>query len=140
MQEKSTFNEKLEAAKATTKRAAKKTLWYSLIIGLFALGGYYFWRTFTISDGSRIGVLYKISKKGYMFKTFEGELQLAGADFMNEQSIWKFSGANETVYHQLMELEGERVRCFYKEKQDAFPWQGDTDYLVYKVEVLEDKQ
>lgn len=135
----STFDKKIEQAKATTKRAARKTMWL-LLIGLVLAGiGYYIWRDFNISEGTRTGVLYKISKKGYVFKTYEGELQLAGAQMMTPESIWSFSGNNETVYHQLMELEGETVRLFYREKQDAFPWQGDTNYMIYKVEVLKEK-
>ena len=35
---------------------------------------------------------------------------------------------------QIQKFEGKNVKLHYKEKENTFPWQGDTDYLVYKVE------
>ena len=108
-----------------------------LILGLLLFGGiYYFYRTYTLSEGTRTGLLYKISKKGKIFKTYEGQLQLAGAAIMNKESVFEFSVANNDVYNQIQNLEGKNIRVHYKELVDAFPWQGDTDYLVYQVEEI----
>ena len=78
--------------------------------------------------------LFKISKKGKLFKTFEGQLQLAGSAIMNKESSFEFSVENAEVYNTMQSLEGKNVRLHYKEMIDAFPWQGDTDYMVYRVE------
>jgi len=126
----------LESTKQKVSSFFKK-LMIVLVLGLLVFGGvYYFYRTYTVSEGTRTGVLYKISKKGKVFKTFEGQLQLAGSAIMNQESTFEFSVANADVYGQIQNLEGKNVRVHYKELIDAFPWQGDTDYLVYQVEEI----
>jgi len=55
---------------------------------------------------------------------------------MNKESVFEFSVANNDVYNQIQNLEGKNIRVHYKELVDAFPWQGDTDYLVYQVEEI----
>ncbi|MFZ1751111.1 MAG: hypothetical protein WAU01_12995, partial [Saprospiraceae bacterium] len=82
------------------------------------------------------GILYKISKKGMIFKTYEGQLQLAGVSIMNKESSFEFSVKNENIYSTMQNMEGKNVRLHYKELIDAFPWQGDTDYIVFKVEEI----
>lgn len=126
-----------DETKQTAKRIARRTLWISLIGLLIFATGYYFYRTFAKSEGTRTGVLFKISKKGYAFKTFEGQLHLGGSSMMTPQSVWDFSVKNETIYTQMQALEGKNVKCSYEELIDAFPWQGDTDYIVYKVEQVQ---
>ncbi len=128
---------KIEQAKQSARKWFKRTLWAGLIVFLFFSAGYYIYRTYTISEGSRTGTLFKISKKGVMFKTYEGQLHLAGSMMISEQSIWEFSAKNSAVYESLQKYEGKTVRCYYRQKVDAFPWQGDTDYIVYKAEPLE---
>jgi len=122
----------------TTKQKAttflKKLLVVLFLSGIVFSGVYYFYRTYTLSEGTRTGILFKISKKGKLFKTFEGQLQLAGTAIMNKESSFEFSVENEDVYNTMQQLEGKNVRLHYKEMVDAFPWQGDTDYMVYRVE------
>lgn len=108
-----------------------------LILGFIIFStGYYFVRTYTTSEGTRTGTLIKISKKGKLFKTYEGDLVLAGSQMLTKQSIWNFSVLNENVYSNMQPLEGKMVRLYYKEVVNAFPWQGETNYLVYKTEAV----
>jgi hypothetical protein len=130
------MNLQLDNAKQTAKKFAVRTLWIALITALVAFAGYYMWRSYTVSEGSRSGILVKISKKGYIFKTFEGQIQLAGMQMMTPESTWLFSAKNEAVYLQLQNLEGKMVKCYYRQVEDAFPWQGDTDYIVDKIEAI----
>ena len=118
-------------------RVARRVLWMILAAFLVFGIGYYVYRTYTVSEGSRSGTLFKISKKGYLFKTYEGQLHLAGSQMITNMSTWDFSAKNAAVYAELQKYEGKLVKCHYKEKIDAFPWQGDTDYLVYKVEPVQ---
>ena len=105
------------------------------IVGFLVFGtGYYFWRTYPKSEGTRTGVLFKVSKKGYIFKTYEGQLHLGGSAMMTQQSVWDFSAKDNAVYQKLQQYEGKTVKCHYKELVNAFVWQGDTDYIVYDVE------
>lgn len=123
-----------EETKVKAKSFAKKLGWMILIAAILLSIGYYFYRTYTISEGTRAGILYKVSKKGKVFKTYEGQLQLAGAVLMNKESTFEFSAKDDQVYADLQKYEGKNVRLHYQEKVNAFPWQGDTDYLVFKVE------
>ncbi len=126
----------IDQAKQSARKWFRRGLWAVLVGFLLFVTGYYIYRTYTISEGSRTGTLFKISKKGVLFKTYEGQLHLAGSVMLSEQSIWEFSAKNSAVYQQLQQLEGKTVRCHYRQKVDAFPWQGDTDYIVYQAEAV----
>lgn len=95
---------------------------------------------FTYSEGSRAGVIIKFSKKGYVFKTYEGELNLGGIGNIPNTAqlnqIWEFSVKDQHVADTLMGLEGRKVSLHYKEKIKNLPWQGETKYFVDGVEVL----
>lgn len=125
----------LDQVKTKARKAFRFTLWTIVIVGILALGGYFVYRTYTISEGSRTGTLFKISRKGVVFKTYEGQLHLAGSMMLTQQSTWDFSAKDDNVYNELQKHEGQIVTLHYREVIDAFPWQGDTDYLVYRVEI-----
>ncbi len=111
-------------------------MWIFLAGFLVFSVGYYVYRTYTISEGTRTGTLFKISKKGVVFKTFEGQIHLGGSAVMTQQSVWDFSAKNAAVYDQMQQYEGKLVKCHYRQLVDPFPWQGDTDYIVYAVELV----
>lgn len=98
------------------------------------------------SEGTRAGIVVKISKKGYLIKTIEGQLNeggMAASDQSIVPTIWNFSVKRnkKEVVKQLEEaqLTGERVKLYYKEKYYRFPWIGDTKYYVHKVEMANTK-
>ncbi|MEO0779748.1 MAG: hypothetical protein AAF146_24530 [Bacteroidota bacterium] len=102
-------------------------------------GGLYLgWSNWTYSEGSRTGYLMKLSRKGYVFKTYEGQLNLGG--FQETETgglagtIWNFSLRDDALVRQMEELEGQKVQLRYKEINQAMPWQGDTNYFVYAIE------
>ena len=116
---------------------------FFLIVLLLAIAGgaTYVWvSSWTYSDGTRAGNLIKISKKGVVFKTFEGQLNLGGfqqnVDGVSG-NIWDFSVPKKDVYEQLQNFEGKQVKLFCRERYKAMPWQGKTNYFVYKVEQVE---
>jgi hypothetical protein len=114
----------------------RKILVILIFAGIASMTVYYFYRNWTISEGTRTGILYKISKKGRIFKTYEGELMLGNSPMMTKESIWYFSVENKEVYQEMQQFEGKNVKVHYREKEDTFPWQGDTDYLVYDVQLI----
>jgi hypothetical protein len=132
------MNPKEENFSAKARSFMKKLGWVTLLLLVLTGAGYYFYRTYTYSEGSRTGTIIKMSKKGNIFKTFEGELHMDNSLVMNKASIFKFSVKNEMVYEQLIQAEGKKVRLYYKEIIDAFPWQGETNYFIYKFEVLKE--
>ncbi len=97
----------------------------------------------TYSEGSRTGVVVKVSKKGYFFKTYEGTLNLgsisAGDGIIMPTKIWDFSiQRNDTaIFNKITRTQGKDVRLYYKEVVKTFVWQGDTRYYVTKLEIVE---
>lgn len=115
----------------------QRILWILLLVGIVGSGVYYFVRTYTLSDGNRSGVLFKISRKGILFKTYEGQLHLGGSIQMTEQSVWNFSAQDARVYEKLQQVEGRNVTVHYREVVNSFPWQGETNYLVDDVQLVQ---
>jgi hypothetical protein len=85
----------------------------------------------TYSEGIRSGELIKISSKGVLFKTWEGEISqgISGAQ------IFKFSvlDKDEKVIQDLKDFQGQYVKVTYIERYRTFPWWGDTNYYVTEV-------
>jgi len=82
------------------------------------------------SEGERVGVLQKLSRKGWLCKTYEGELALYVVSGMAPQ-IWTFTVRDPKVADQLNGVLGERVRLHYSEHR-GLPTScfGDTTYFV----------
>jgi len=125
----------------------KKFLFLLTLILILALmvGGYYLLGNY--SEGTRSGVMQKLSRKGVIFKTHEGQLNLGG--FNTEElgggvapTIWSFSvrSKNQDVLKELEQasLEGNRVKLYYDEKFVQLFWLGETKYFVYKVVPFEE--
>lgn len=120
------------------KRFTKKLLLSILGIILFAIVIFFFWGNYTYSEGTRAGDLIKISRKGYVFKTYEGQLKLGGIDLSNPKEglsdTWSFSVQDKAMVEKLEKLQGHKVVLRYCEKNYSMPWQGDTDYFILGVE------
>ena len=91
----------------------------------------------TYSEGTRSGVLTKVSKKGYVFKTYEGELNVGGLNqgdgTIMPLSIFKFSISDKAVYDKLEHQQGKKVVLHYKQVIHNFFWQGESDYFVHAI-------
>jgi hypothetical protein len=95
-------------------------------------------------DGIRAGIVLKLSKKGVLFKTYEGQLNLETFGSLKNASpiagTFDFSveSGNEKTIQDLdaVALSGERVNLKYVKRYVAFPWRGDTKYFVQEVERL----
>jgi hypothetical protein len=97
---------------------------------------------YTYSEGNRAGVLIKFSKKGYVFKTYEGELNTGGLgnipNTAQMNQLWTFSVTNQTTADTLMKLEGRKVSLHYHEIVKNMMWQGDTKYFVDGVQLIKE--
>jgi len=85
----------------------------------------------TFSEGVRSGELIKISKKGVLFKTWEGEISqgISGAQ------IFSFSveDKHKDVIIDLEKYQGRYVKLNYIERYKTLFWLGDSKYFVTKV-------
>lgn len=119
--------------------------WVFFFIFLAIVFGIIYYLTFGYySEGKRGGFVNKLSNKGYLFKTYEGELRTGGlydGDGTMTSSEWAFSvsGKNKEAIENLdlAIKNGSRVSLTYEEKFFTLPWNGETKYFVTKVEVLE---
>ncbi|CAN5279377.1 6-phosphogluconate dehydrogenase [soil metagenome] len=111
----------------------KKTLFY-ILGSLFLLYLLYFVFIYSVpySEGTRTGELIKFSKKGVVFKTWEGEISqgISGAQ------IFQFSvlDTKEEVINKLRENQGNYVKLTYVERYATFLIWGDTKYFIEEVE------
>jgi hypothetical protein len=135
----STFSEKTSSAKTGFKKFMRRLL---IIFVLIFIGVMLFFYYGTYSTGVRAGVVLKVSKRGAVFKTYEGQLDLLsfGAVESDNQLSQTFEFSidknRETLIADLEDvaLSGERVRLRYEEKYVVLPWRGDTKYFVTGVE------
>lgn len=90
----------------------------------------------TFSEGYRAGELIKISKRGLLFKTWEGRLSQG----VSEEQQFNFSvqKGDKEVLDQLKEFQGKKVKVTYIERFGTFFWLGDTKYYVKEVELVKD--
>jgi hypothetical protein len=96
------------------------------------------------SSGFRAGVPIKISKKGVIIKTYEGQMNVGGLTTSSEGTIptqfdFTVKRSADSVLTKIDDaiLHGKRVKLHYHEKYVRFFWLGDTKYFVYDVEILE---
>jgi hypothetical protein len=91
----------------------------------------------TYSDGERAGVLQKFSRKGWVCKTYEGELAVSLTAGM-APVIWNFSVREEAAAEKIKAAQGKRVVLHYDEHKgvptNCF---GESDYFVDGVRVIE---
>ena len=113
----------------------------ALIVVLYVLY-HLFGIPITYSEGDRSGVVFKTSRKGYLIKTWEGELNMGvvGPEDKPSQGsvamkIWDFSVSDPEVAKVVEEHEekGDRVTLYYKEPFVMGAWFGKSDFLVTKV-------
>lgn len=95
--------------------------------------------TWVYSSGERIGYVQKLSNKGWVCKTWEGELVLVTVPGTQAEKFY-FTVRDPAVITKVNQLAGERVRLLYKEHKGVpSSCFGETSYYVYDIdEVKED--
>ena len=84
------------------------------------------------SRGTRSGELIKVSNKGVIFKTWEGEISqgISGAQIFYFSVLDKDKG----VIEKLQDLQGNYVKVNYVERYRSFSFWGDTKYFIVEVQ------
>ena len=125
------------SASLKKKRSWKFMLFLVLFIPLVAVALYtFFVLSWSYSDGIRAGELLKFSRKGWLCKTYEGEL----AQFLENQGqgmaprIWAFTVRDEAVIQQLNQSVGQNVQLHYTEHKGVpTTCFGETQFYVDEV-------
>jgi hypothetical protein len=117
------------------KKIARRTLRIVALVIILILGAFIFWKYFyTYSEGYRAGLLQKFTRKGNIFKTYEGELILSSvtsnASVALASEKFFFSVTKDSLAGVLDTLQGQFVIIHYKQKNGRLPWKGDTPYFV----------
>lgn len=116
-------------------------LLYFLLFLLVVFGVLYALTGWSYSDGERAGTVSKFSRRGFLFKTYEGVLNVGG--FSGETGsltpqYFDFSVDEDAVAKQITQAvkTGQRVTLHYEEKIIKFPWNGETKYYITGVEIV----
>jgi len=108
-----------------------------LIVGLVVA---YFWATlsWSYSSGERAGWVQKFSRKGWICKTWEGELAMVSMPGAATEKF-AFTVRNDAVGEQIDKVMGRRVALHYEEKV-GLPTScfGETRHYVTKVTLVEE--
>lgn len=90
------------------------------------------------SDGERAGYMQKFSRKGWLCKTWEGELAMTTVPGV-APVLWNFTVRDAAVAAQLNALLGKRVVLHYEEHR-GIPTScyGDTNHFVTRVQAIDE--
>ena len=116
----------------------KKFFWGFIVVVVIILSGWVYWRYYyTYSDGNCSGLLQKFSRRGNIFKTYEGELLLNGIVVTDTTTLssqkFLFSVEDKNVINSLKGYEGKKIIIHYNQKNGRLLWRGESQYIVDSV-------
>jgi hypothetical protein len=88
---------------------------------------------YSYSKGVRAGILQKVSKRGWLCKTWEGELQMTAIPGAAPETF-VFSARSDSIAAELSRMSGQHVVLTYQQHKGV-PGScfGDTEYYVTEV-------
>jgi hypothetical protein len=103
-----------------------------LLFGLYVVGAY----TWSYSQGERAGYVQKFSKKGWLCKTWEGELAMVSLPGALPEKFY-FTVRDDGVAEQVNRSMGQRVSLTYQQHV-GLPTScfGETEYFVDGIRVV----
>jgi hypothetical protein len=117
-----------------------KVVGVGVVLVLLLVGGIWGYTAFggmTYSEGSRSGVINKFSYKGFLVKTWEGELQRGGSMMeggMAEKFLFSVSDPEVVKKVEEAESSGQKVELTYRQQMWPQWWKGNTAYFIVDVE------
>jgi hypothetical protein len=130
------------AAATPPQSFVRRHRWKIILVGFLAAvaGVAALWTlvtlTFSYSDGDRIGYVQKFSHKGWVCRTWEGELAMTPVPG-SAPEIFTFTARDKSVVKRIQEAEGKKVALHYKEKRGVpSSCFGDTKYFISDIRVL----
>jgi hypothetical protein len=118
-------------------RAGLWSLGFLLVAALLFAGYTWLSLTWSYSKGERAGYIQKFSKKGWVCKTWEGELAMVAVPGSMPE-MFNFSVRDDAVAAQINQSMGRRIVLYY-EQHIGVPTRcfGETGYFVKSVKGIE---
>jgi hypothetical protein len=121
----------------------KKTRWLTWLAGFLvtitAVSVLYIWLalTWSFSEGERVGYIQKLSKTGWVCKTWEGEMAMVTMPGAIPDKFL-FSIRDDKVADRINKLAGKRVALLY-EQHKGLPTScfGDTEYFIVDIRAVQ---
>lgn len=118
------------------RRGARLVLVLAALVVMIVAGWTWLTLSWSYSVGERAGVLQKFSRKGWICKTYEGEVAQYVVSGVAPQ-IWYFSVRDEAVAQQLFKVVGQNMQLRYREHRgvptNCF---GDTPYFAESFTII----
>ena len=110
-----------------------------LLLALLAAAYFAVVLNWSYSSGERAGWIQKLSDKGWICKTWEGELALVSLPGSSTVEKFQFTVRDDQVAAEIAKVMGRRVTLHYEEKV-GLPTScfGDTRHFVTKVTLTEE--
>jgi len=115
--------------------------WFAGVLAVLLLGWFMIAYFGVYERGTMSGKVVRISEKGFIFKTWEGKLNLEsfgalkGVSPIAETFDFSVARKDTVVLRELEEssLKGDRVSLQYIKRFNVFFWRGNTKYFVIGV-------
>ena len=93
--------------------------------------------SYSYSQGNRVGYVQKLSRRGWLCKTWEGELQLSNIPG-SAPVLFQFTVRSDSIAKVIEDAGGKQLQLYYKQHvglpTDCF---GDTEYFVDGVRIVQ---
>jgi hypothetical protein len=118
------------------KKNTRWLMWFvGFLLALTAVVILYVWLTLTwsFSKGERVGYIQKLSKSGWVCKTWEGEMAMVTMPGAIPEKFL-FSIRDDNVADRINQAAGKRVALIY-EQHKGVPTScfGDTEYFIVDI-------
>jgi hypothetical protein len=120
----------------------KGKFWFGFFLFVFVVSGIfalYTWATlsYTYSNGKRAGFLQKFSQRGWVCKTWEGEI--VTGSMIGNQEKFLFSVRDDALAKQMGDAIGKRVEIDY-DQHIGIPTNcfGETEYFAKSLKLMTD--
>ena len=114
-------------------------IFIALLLAALLLFSAYTWTTlkFSYASGERVGTIQKFSNKGWVCKTWEGELSMVPVMGALPEKFY-FSVRDDIIAQKLNQSLGKRISLYY-DQHIGVPSKcfGESEYFVTDVKVLE---
>jgi len=120
------------------KQVVIKIIAIIVLMAVLGFGGWtWFTLTYNYSDGERAGYIQKFSRKGWVCKTWEGEMSMINYPGAAPE-IFKFSVRDALTAASIEAVVGKRVALHYEQHLNVpSSCFGETEYFITGLRVIE---